>query len=193
MWSAELTDLAQDNSCARKNGCCLVKQFVKYVGWFEVRVGDIHEADERSQKWLQTSIFGERVQRSGARAMALPKPTTERSLIRPVRTGVACRTIEGTRELTGVAQGRAGRLHRAVILSTNPAEDGHSRSVLHGPKGLILLNNSSRSSASYLRLTSSAAIARYRPPRRWSGPIPDWWIVARSPATYRPFRWNPES
>ena len=36
------------------------------------------------------------------------------------------------------------------------------------------------------RLTGGALLVRCAAPRRWAGPIPDQWIVARNPATYRP-------
>lgn len=48
--SVELSDLAQDNSCASNSGGGLVEEFVDVVGWFEVWVRDIQEADERGQK-----------------------------------------------------------------------------------------------------------------------------------------------
>ena len=74
---AELSDPAQDNSCAWDSGCCLVEEFVNIVGWFEVWVRDIQEADERGQVWLQTFIFGNRAPTLGASAIASPKPRTQ--------------------------------------------------------------------------------------------------------------------
>jgi len=68
---AELSDPAQDNSCAWDSGCCLVEEFVSIVGWFEVWVRDIQEADERGQVWLQTFIFGNRAPTLGCKRHSL--------------------------------------------------------------------------------------------------------------------------
>jgi hypothetical protein len=52
--SPELSDLAPHNSCAWNSGGSLVEEFVDVIGWLEVWVRDIQEADERGQKGLQT-------------------------------------------------------------------------------------------------------------------------------------------
>jgi hypothetical protein len=77
------------------------------------------------------------------------------------------------------------------LAASSPPCPAHARSVIKkvnsGHMPFAILGGASH------RLTGDAAVARHGPPRRRAGPIPGPVDRVLSPATHRPFRWNPES
>jgi len=62
----------------------------------------------------------------------------------------------------------------------------------HAPVGVITMVNPGHMSLEMYQLTGGAAVARHGLSRRRAGPIPCPVDRVLSPATHRPFRWNPE-
>src|SRR5262245_12422342 len=75
--SAELSDLAQDNSRAWDCGGSLVKEFVDVICWIKVWICEIQKLDERHEKFWRRLSSAKELQRSGASVIALPRPRTQ--------------------------------------------------------------------------------------------------------------------